>query len=229
MSCSVIIAECGNNHEGDMNTALEMIDRAKEAGADLVKFQAGTAEGFARTPADVQRYRKYELGRAGYDLLIKHANEIEMPICFSVWSEEFADYRKFPLFKLAARQYSQENIRSYARWGTFVSIPSDVPLHKVKLIGIGGATPLHCVSEYPTFDAQLLRIPILRKMFGPRHGVGFSDHTIGIKTAIAAVHLFGATVIEKHFTLAHDFGPLRDHRLSATPDELRELVMSVKG
>ena len=63
----------------------------------------------------------------------------------------------------------------------------------------------------------------------PNLEIGFSDHFVGIEEAVYAASFMGAVAIEKHFTLAHDFGPLRDHELSATPAELKELVERVKG
>ena len=86
---------------------------------------------------------------------------------------------------------------------------------------------LHCCTQYPTQDhqANLQAIPLLRMAF-PGYSIGYSDHTIGIDAAVAAVAM-GAQVIEKHFTLDKDL-PGTDHILSATPAELREMVVRIR-
>lgn len=222
--CPVVVAEAGNNHEGSLDVALELIEKAQEAGADLVKFQAGTAEGFARTPEDVERYRKYELGKDGYRRLAQRGIEIGIPVFFSVWSAEFGLLAKLPWFKIPARQCNPDNVAAADRSTTLVSIPHDYP--NPALLGIKRAVPLHCVSQYPAAEPMLGRLIQLRETLGME--VGYSDHTVGIESAVFAAHALGAVVIEKHFTLAHDFGPLRDHQLSATPEELSYLVSRIK-
>lgn len=221
-----VIAEAGNAHEGFLDAALELVERAKEAGADLVKFQAGTAEDFARSPEDIPRYRKYELGRAGYEKLIDRGTAIGIPVFFSVWSDEFNDLRRLPYFKIAARQCRADYIAKYATDNTFISIP--LTLVDVKSLGLTKGIALHCVPHYPAINGYLWRIPYLRRAL-PIIPVGYSDHTIGIDWAVRAVNEYGACVIEKHFTLRRDFGPLRDHVLSATPGEMKELVEKVKN
>jgi len=67
----IIIAECGNNHEGNFDTACELLEKAKESGADLIKFQAGTAEGFARKEKQIPFYKKFELGLYNYKRLMQ--------------------------------------------------------------------------------------------------------------------------------------------------------------
>lgn len=220
----LLIAEVGNCHEGSLDAAIEMLEKAADAGADMVKFQAGTAEGFTRTVNDIPRYRRYELHRAGYDRLLLHGRKLGIPVFFSVWSEEFADYRNLEWFKIPARQCNAENIRRYAKDNTFISIPQDIV--DVLPLGITHGIPLHCVSQYPTRDALLWRIQELKETLNMP--VGYSDHTIGIGNAVHAAKL-GAVAIEKHFTLRHDFGPLRDHQLAATPEEFKELVDRVKS
>lgn len=228
---ALLIAECGNNHEGSLDTALELLERAKESGADVVKFQAGNAEGFARKSEDVERYRKYELGRGGYDLLVARGNELGIPVMFSVWSPEFSYLRDLPLYKVAARQFmnpctSGVNFRDLPnRDNVIVSIPLGVSDEDIASLRGLNCTFLHCVSEYPARHAFLERISFLG--YRLERDVGYSDHTIGIRACIDAVNICKAHVIEKHFTLAHDFGPLRDHQLSATPYELKKLAEAI--
>lgn len=218
-----LIAECGNNHEGSLDVALELLERAKEAGADAVKFQAGTASGFARCEADVQRYRKYELGQEGYDRLVKRGKELKIPVFFSVWDSEFSYLRDLPFYKIAARQAGDFFLlNDYNRESTIVSIPHTWTLDRVKKMKNYDTTFMHCVTEYPAESAHLEQIDDLRSHL--KCLIGYSDHTIGIGACIRAVKLYEAHVIEKHFTLRHDFGPLRDHQLSATPKEMQTLA-----
>ena len=222
-----VIVDIGNNHEGNFQVALELIERAKECGADLAKFQAGRAEGCARTPQDIPRYRKYEFTKEEYERLIKHGEKVGIPVFFSVWSEEFADFRKLPYFKIPARQCNRDYIQRYSTETTFISVPHT--LDDVRGLGIRKGVVLHCVSHYPAQAGFFWRFHELRRELGVSIPLGFSDHFIGIEYAVTAVHSYQAVAIEKHFTLRHDFGPLRDHQLSATPEELRELVERVKS
>jgi len=223
-----LIAEIGNCHEGSLDAAIEMLEKAKESGADLAKFQAGHAEGFARRKEDVDRYRKYELGLDGYKKLIQRGEEINLPVFFSIWSDDFLillDSCKY--HKLASRQYNMETINKYATSpDTFVSIPHTMPFDSIMSIGVGNGIPFHCVSEYPAINPSLERITWLEHYF--KRDVGYSDHSIGIENSCKAVKEYGATYIEKHFTLSHDFGHLRDHQHAATVSEFTEMVSKLK-
>lgn len=231
----LIIAEAGNNHEGRLDVALELLERAKEAGADLVKFQAGTAEGFARNPTDpveITKYRKYELGLKGYDRLLARGQEIGIPVFFSVWSPEFEAYNGLMYRKVPARQCDAATIQRLDSPATFVSIPHTMPLKIAATLPIKHGVPMHVVAEYPAASGRLARMCDLRAALRRKVGqMGYSDHTVGIYWAVrmATLPYVRAIAIEKHFTLAHDFGPLRDHRLSATPGELREMIHRIKA
>lgn len=232
MSAPLLIAEAGNNHEGSMDAALELLERAKESGADAVKFQAGLAEGFARDPADIPRYRNYELGAHGYDKLVMRGRELGIQVFFSVWSEQMAKYRDLPYFKIAARQCEPQLVKrwlSHVDWKfktVFVSVPSTFTDFTALQQVMGQAVPMHCVSQYPAQQPNLWRLPILRDAFA--RPVGYSDHTVGIAVPILAARM-GACAIEKHFTLDHKFGPLRDHALSATPAEFKRMAEVIRG
>lgn len=228
-SIPYVIAEVGNCHEGDLAVAFELVERAREAGADFVKFQAGTAEGFARFAEDVPRYRKYELGDNGYKALANKAFDLGIIPLFSIWNPEFECFFEEPFVwrKIPARQCDQKTIERWNSTCTFISVPHWFSEEEVKALKIANGIPMHCVTEYPATDPMLNRIMKLAQWTGRE--VGFSDHTVGIDNAIAAVKQASAVAVEKHFTLAHDFGPLRDHQLAATPLELAQLVQAVKG
>lgn len=225
----LVIAEIGNCHEGNLEVALELVERAREAGADFAKFQAGTAVGFARLPEDVERYKKYELGKAGYLKLAWRAWDIGIIPMFSIWGEGFDDLMMPPFLwrKIAARQCTADTINRWQSPETFISIPHWFTEGDILALNITTGIPMHCVTEYPATDPMLNRILKLAQWTGLP--AGFSDHTIGIENAITAVKQAHAIAIEKHFTLSHDFGPLRDHQLAATPSELKALVEAVKS
>lgn len=233
----MIIAEAGNNHEGRLDVALELVERAKESGADLVKFQAGTAEGFARNPidpAEIAKYRKYELGVEGYNLILKHGLKVGIPVFFSVWppfDPEMAAYHKLAYRKVPARQCNHDVISKLDSPTTFISIPHSMTLKAAAMLPIAKGIPMHVVAEYPAASAMLTRMADLRAALKRRIGeVGYSDHTVGIywPVRVATDAHLRARAIEKHFTLKHDFGPLRDHALSATPAEMKEMVERIK-
>ena len=226
MKPPIIISEVGNCHEGNINAALEMLEKSKECGADLVKFQAGLAENFARKHEDIPRYKKYELGLHGYNRILARGREIGIPVFFSVWSDVFKDYWNLEWTKIPARQCNYNVIGRYANEKTFISIPHLMPDHEVFSLGITHGIIMHCVEKYPAHNPFLNRMLRLKEMFCM--DTGYSDHTIGIDSCIKAVE-FGAYAIEKHFTLAHDFGPLRDHIHAATPEEFKTFVEKVRG
>ena len=87
---------------------------------------------------------------------------------------------------------------------------------------------MHCISSYPAKDDQLDLDKILEmKKILPNCLIGYSDHSIGIDACIYAASI-GAKIIEKHFTLSHNFSDFRDHKLSATPEEMRDLVKKIR-
>lgn len=234
----LLVAECGNNHDGNIDTAHRLICEAKEAGADIVKFQAGTAEGFTRDPCRYREYQKRELSKNEYDSLVRLAERLDIPVMFSVFpinSWRWEDYRAMENFKIAARQCSAENIFTYPARRLFVSIPhyvTDVSHIAAALTYLSYVPyvrevfPLHCVTEYPAKDPMLHRIAELSRLL--KMPVGYSDHTIGITACKDAVDL-GAPVIEKHFTLDHNQSGFRDHQLSATPGEMKDLANYMRG
>ena len=219
----VICAEAGNSHEGSHYAALELIHLAKLSGCDLVKFQAGHAEDFARDESQVDFYRKYDLGKDGYKELFFTGYKIGMPVFFSIWSDDYKFLHDIEAWhKVPARQFNQNALyMAYNR--TILSVPHTVDIDKYK---VHNGIFMHCVSEYPAEDPMLWKIDELRGKLN--RDVGYSDHTIGIDACIEACAKHKAAIIEKHFTISHDFGDLRDHKLSATPEEMKELVRECK-
>ena len=222
----IAIAECGNCHEGSLQNALWLLHAAHGAGADIVKFQAGTAEGFARKPEDVPRYRKYELGLQGYWQIHHEARRLGVPVMYSVWSQEhgFDLFRHFHYYKIAARQSTPAFVKSHDRLGVFYSIPPEADLNDYA--NVRSAMPMHVVPEYPAPDPNFERLKQLSDFFAGR--AGYSDHCLGTEACVEAVGKYGARWIEKHFTLAHNAGPLRDHVHGATPHEFKDMVERIR-
>jgi sialic acid synthase SpsE len=110
---------------------------------------------------------------------------------------------------------------------SFKEIKNLILLVKKNKFPLSKLSLLHCVSAYPVEyeEANLRSISFLKKNFQTK--IGYSDHTIGIEAAIVAVS-FGAEIIEKHFTLDNNFSKFRDHIISSDPDEMRQLVVSIR-
>ena len=160
---------------------------------------------------------------------------------FDLGSVEFLASRGQRLWKIPSGEVTNlpylERIGSLLRPGMRVLLSTGMAtVEEVRasldvLVGAGAeeeqVTILHCNTEYPTPDADVnvSAVTALRRVF-PGHPVGLSDHSLGCVAAVMAVAL-GAEVVEKHFTLDR-FLPGPDHRASATPDELRELVSAVR-
>jgi len=217
----IVIAEIGNNHEGDIGRAIAMVHSAVECGADILKFQAGTGEGFARQKDQIAFYKNFELGRKGYDTIIDLVHKLHKAVMFSIWSDEFEYIRDVEDFhKIPARQFTTETIRRWDTKNTFISIPHKITTVQAKFCDIKQAVPLHCVCEYPAQDAMLWKLALLKSELG--RPVGYSDHCMGIMACRNAIRM-GAVAIEKHFTLDHNQSDFRDHVHSADPQQMREL------
>lgn len=237
-----VIAEIGNNHEGDFALAQEMIGRAAEAGADAVKFQTFIPELFI-SRADIERIerlRSFQLSFSQFEALAKQA-ELAGVIFFStpldVESAHFLNDIQ-PLFKIASGDNNFfpliETVASFNK-PTIIStgLVDFTYLDELRVIweqqsGMTELAYLHCVTSYPVpiDQANLGAIASLRNRY-PDLTVGYSDHTLGIEAATYAVAA-GARIIEKHFTLNKKHSDFRDHQLSADPREMTELVDMIR-
>jgi N,N'-diacetyllegionaminate synthase len=234
-----IIAEIGNNHEGDLATARELVRAAAGAGAHAVKLQAIEPAELVG-PEDTARLaqlRRFQLTAEQFAELAGLAHSLGIGfVCtpFSLgavgWLEPLVD-----AFKVASGDNDYlallERIGATGR-PTIVSagmtgVPGLARARRVlRDAGAGEFAALHCVSAYPTPPeaARLATIPVLARDLDAT--IGYSDHTIGVQACLAAVAL-GARILEKHFTLRHDFSDFRDHQLSSEPAELQELIRRV--
>ena len=249
----LIIAEAGVNHNGDIELAKRLVDVAVEAGADAVKFQTFQADRVASTTAPKAGYqmqttdaaesqldmlRRLELSPEAYCELQMYCRERDVLFMSTPFDEEsvdFLDELGVSVFKIGSGEITNWPFLEYiARKGkpiilsTGMSYLSEVDEAVRVLRGAGceELVLLHCVSNYPAnpADANLRAMRTMAAAF--QVPIGFSDHTPGIKVALAAVAL-GACVLEKHFTLDKGL-PGPDHRASLEPQELQSLVAGIR-
>lgn len=242
----LVIAELGNNHEGDIGRAVEMVSAAADAGADAVKVQTFRTESFVRA-SETERFARlkgFELGLDATSRLAELARKrglLFIATPFDVVSaaalEPLVDAYKiasgdadfFPLLRFVAGTGKPMVMSTGGgdmnRVDRAVSAISSVWKSK----GQGSELALlHCVSAYPTPEnqANLLAIQTLAATY--TYPIGYSDHTLGIFASIAAVAL-GAHLIEKHLTLSKSLSGFRDHQLSSEPAEFRKLVEGIRS
>lgn len=254
---TLIIAEAGVNHNGDMALAKELIAVAADAGADLVKFQTFTASKITSRSAPKAEYqkgttdpeesqqemiRKLELTRENHLELIAECKKMGIGFFSTAFDNDSfdlleelgcCDLVKVPSGELTNLPY----LRYVSRLGAPLLLSTgmanlgdiEAAIDAVELAGTprDEVTVLQCTTEYPTPMEDVN----LRAMvnIGKALGVkvGYSDHTPGIEVPIAAVAL-GATVIEKHFTLDRNL-PGPDHRASLEPAELKAMVAGIRN
>ena len=249
-----IIAEAGDNHNGNFDLALQLVDKAAEAGADCVKFQTFVTENviskFAEK-ADYQKQttgenesqyemvKKLELSFEQFRLIHKYCQEkniIFLSTPFDLDSIDFLEEIQIPFWKIPSGEITNlPYLEKIAKTGKDIIMYTgmcmmeeiEAALSVLREHGAGKITLLHCNTEYPTpfEDVNLRAMQEMKKAFGV--SVGYSDHTVGIAVPIAAAAM-GASVIEKHFTLDKNMeGP--DHRASLEPEELKQMVRSIRN
>lgn len=253
MDKCLIIAEAGVNHNGDLNTALKLCDAAKEAGADVVKFQTWKTEAIITKTVAQAEYQQENTGvqESQFDMLKRlelsyddfrkikeHCDSIGIQFASTADEAESLDFLisiGIPFIKIGSGEIG--NV-SYLRYmgskkmpvilSTGMSSLADIDI-SIQALREGGATDitlLHCTTSYPCVfeNVNLNAMNTIRHAF--KLPVGYSDHTLGSTVAIAAVAM-GARVVEKHFTLDKNMeGP--DHKASSTPDEFKEYVKAIR-
>jgi N,N'-diacetyllegionaminate synthase len=251
----IIIAEAGVNHNGDYELAKKLVVAAKQAGADYVKFQTARPELVISRYAPKAEYqmgttkkeesqldmcRAIHLPLTDYAPLKKYCDENEISFISTPFDLESIDvlaplgmdFWKIPSGEITNLPYLKKiaHLHQPVIMSTGMSNLGDIEA-ALKVLTDNGLiedqiTLLHCNTEYPTpyEDVNLRAMITLKEAFGVN--VGYSDHTKGIEVSLAAVAM-GATVIEKHFTLDCNL-PGPDHKASLEPDELEQLVKSIR-
>ena len=254
MNHVVIIAEAGVNHNGDYEMAKQLALKAKEAGADYVKFQTGIPENVISRYADMAEYQKTNIGHSESQLdmvrkimldknafapLKKYCDEIGIKFIstpFDLVSIDILiplemDFWKIPSGEITNYPYLKKiaQLRKPVVMSTGMSEMDEIE-SAINVLCSNGLTKdqitlLHCNTEYPT-PMQDVNLRAMEQMH-ERFGVavGYSDHTKGIEVPIAAVAM-GAEVVEKHFTLDKTL-PGPDHKASLEPNELKQMVDAI--
>ncbi|MFK7946516.1 MAG: N-acetylneuraminate synthase [Saprospiraceae bacterium] len=256
MRKTLIIAEAGVNHNGSLEIAKKLIDVATDAGVDYVKFQTFKAEKLVSKSAKKAAYqventgddnsqyamiKKLELDEEKHNILIKYCNQKGIKFLSTAFDHESVDLLEnlgIDLYKIPSGEITNkpfiEKIASKNKPIILSTGMADIGEIEDALdvlyengIDRNNVTVLHCNTEYPTpiGDVNLSAMNTIGETF--KVDIGYSDHTLGIEVAIAAVAR-GAICIEKHFTLDRNMeGP--DHRASLEPNELKEMVRSIRN
>jgi N-acetylneuraminate synthase/N,N'-diacetyllegionaminate synthase len=241
----LVIAEIGNNHEGDYALAEELVGRAAEAGADAVKFQTFIPELYvsSRDAERLARLKKFQLSFDQFASLARLAERRGVMFLSTPFDLESLSFlaRICPALKIASGDNTFYPLLSAAgETGKPLILSTgltDLPLLR-RAVGTierawrrngrsGDLALLHCTVSYPApaEQANLRAIATLAQEF--RYTVGYSDHTLGNQAAVLAVAA-GARLVEKHFTIDKNHSDFRDHQLSADPADFAELVFRIR-
>ena len=257
MTHTIIIAEAGVNHNGSIELAKQLVDKAVEAGVDYIKFQTFKTSKLVTKAAKQAEYQQKNIGKDGdsqYQMLKKlelsaEDHEVLIAYCkergikffstaFDFDSIEYLHSLNLGLWKIPSGEVTNypflKRIASYNERTILSTGMCDLQDVRAAIDALyknglskDNLTLLHCNTEYPTPFEDVN----LKAMDALRKEfgveVGYSDHTKGIEVPIAAVAL-GASVIEKHFTLDRNMeGP--DHKASLEPDELKAMVSAIRN
>lgn len=250
---SFIIAEAGVNHNGRIELAKKLVDKAVEAGANAVKFQTFRSESLVTPDAPKATYQARTTG--SHESQLEMLKKLELPLwafqelkayCdqkgilfmstpFDETCSDFLDEIGMPIVKIPSGELTNVFFLAHVARKKKPMIVStgmatldevEAAVQTIFDAGNNQLVLLHCVSNYPTHpaDVNLKAMGTMAKTL--KVPVGFSDHTQGIEIALAAVAL-GAVVIEKHFTLDRRM-PGPDHPASLEPEELKKMVASIR-
>lgn len=251
---TLVIAEAGVNHNGSVEVAQRLIEAARWAGADCVKFQSFKADKLVSRFAAKAQYQqrnmedtgsqyamltRLELSEEDHRILLACCRDHEILFLSTPFDETSADLLEqlgAPAYKIASGELTNHGfLQHIARknlpliLSTGMATLAEVAEAVEVIVGTGNSLLhlLHCVTEYPAPIAEinLRAMDTLANAFGVP--VGFSDHTPGIEIAVAAVAR-GARIIEKHFTLDRNL-PGPDHRASLEPRDLAAMVQAIRN
>jgi len=235
---TIIIAEIGENHLGDMNIAHRMIEEAASAGADIVKFQSYWGADVPFHDPEREWFTRVQVSDEQHRELKKHSEELNVEFLSSPFSMERVRFLCEGLglekIKIASSEMMNFPMLDYVNQhastvflSTGLSNLEEIGEALSHLTNVANCYVLHCCTQYPALDwqANLQAITSMQKAF-PDHKIGYSDHTLGSEASVAGVAL-GAQVIEKHFTLGKEL-PGTDHIVSVDPMELKEMVDRIR-
>ena len=249
-----IIAEAGVNHNGSLDLAYQLIDVAKDAGADAVKFQTFKAENVVSKLADKAEYqkkttgsdksqlemiKKLEISFENFVKLKKYCVEREIMFLSTPFDHQSIDflYDLIDIYKIPSgeiinypylKHIAAKNKPLIVSTGMANLGEVEEAINTIRAVNSKAKISLlHCTTNYPTpyEEVNLKAMQTLAAAF--KLPVGYSDHTLGIEVPVAAVAM-GAKIIEKHFTLDKKL-PGPDHKASLEPGELKEMVKAIRN
>jgi N-acetylneuraminate synthase len=242
-----IVAEIGINHNGDIDIAKKLIDLAKIAGCDAVKFQKRTVD-VVYSPEELAKPRESPYGNTNGDL--KYGLEFELEeyqeidryckeknfhwfaSCWDEGSVDFIEQFDVPCYKIASACLTDDELIRHTRskgrpiiMSTGMSTVEQVD-HAVEILGKNDLAILHATSTYPSYyeEINLSVIPTLRERYSVP--VGYSGHETGIPTSVGAVAL-GACIVERHITLDRAMWG-SDHAASLGPSGIIQMVRDIR-
>lgn len=256
MKRTLIIAEAGVNHNGDIAKAKALIDKGAEAGVDYVKFQTFKASNLVTKQAKRAAYqdkntqdndsqyemlKKLELSQAVHQELIDYCTKKGVQFLSTGFDFESLEFlaglgitiAKIPSGEITNLLYLRKVATLFPEvilstgMATITEIKDAIKVFTDNGVSKDKIIVLHCNTEYPTPMEDVNLKAMLHIQRELGVPVGYSDHTLGIEVPIAAVAL-GATVIEKHFTLDKNL-PGPDHKASLEPEELKAMVMAIRN
>lgn len=248
MTKTLIIAEAGSNHNGDIDTAYKLIDAAVEAGADVVKFQNYEADKLFSTKSkrvnnhDVFKlFKPLEMPKSWQRKLFDYCEEKNIEFMSTPFHDQAVD----ELYELGVKRFKVSGFEStdlrHIKYVASTKLPIIISagigcsiefveeiINTCNEVGCNDVTILHCNNAYPTPQSEinLGTMVKIKNHYGDRIKVGLSDHTESTITPALATAL-GAQCIEKHYTLSKQLsGP--DHFFAMEPDQLKEMVENIR-
>lgn len=250
----LVIAEIGVNHDGNMQRALQLIDAAADAGAEVVKFQTFRAKLLAAPSAPKAGYQETVPGQSQLELLsslqlsdedhrelMRHCASRGVEFLSTGFDEASVDFLlslginriKVPSGEITnlplLRHIGGKGLPVLLSTGMANLGEIEAAIYALELIGTlrENITVLHCTTEYPALldEVNLKAMESIRQALSV--AVGYSDHTLGSEVAVAATAL-GAAAIEKHITLDRTL-PGPDHAASMEPDDFAQMVKSIRS
>jgi sialic acid synthase SpsE/sugar phosphate isomerase/epimerase len=244
-----VIAEIGNNHQGDLEMAKRLIDAAVDAGADCVKFQLRNREALYRSRADGSTtedlgaeyiqdlLNKVELSLAEHQQLRAYCKQRQILYISTPWDEPSVDAlaaMDVPALKLASADLCNPYLIAKAAelgvpliLSTGMSFEAEIirAIEQLRSLSVPFAL-LHCNSTYPAPESDI-QLPYISRLKQLHPIIGYSGHERGIAISLAAVAL-GACIVERHITLDRGLeGP--DHLASLEPPEFQQLVAGIRS
>ncbi|MCW1429395.1 N-acetylneuraminate synthase family protein [Novosphingobium sp. JCM 18896] len=240
------VAELNTSHFGNLDTARSMIDEAKAAGCDCVKFQSWSAESlyseayYRQNPIAKRMVTKFALSDAELAELAAHCRAVGIDFASTPYSHAEAEFLvatcRVPFLKVASMELNNlPYLAHLAGLGVPLVLSTGMgrldeivrAVETIEAAGNGEIVILHCTSVYPSppETIRLRNIEGLREAF-PAHPIGYSDHSLGSEIPAAAVAL-GACLIEKHFTLdSSKIG--MDNQMATEPADMARMIAACR-